>query len=295
VAGVGTVFFDVGHQSVLPSVVGRAGLVTGNARLETTRAGAGAAGPALGGALVQVIGAIPAVLADALSYLLSAALLGRMRGPEPHPEPAGRSLRADMAEGLRYVLGHPLLRPVALCTATSNLFAGVLDAVAVLYLSRELALPPGALGLVLGAGAAGGVLGALAAAPVIAGIGLGRTVVTALLVTAPFAGLMCTGSAALYAAGLVVVLSGTVVYNVASVSFRQAVCPDRLLARMNAGSRFLGWGAVPVGGLLGGALGDLAGPRAVIVVAALGFVGAPLWRVASPVRHRRDLPAGDPG
>jgi Transmembrane secretion effector len=294
-AGVATVFFDVGYQSVLPAVIGRGGLVAGNARLETTRSAAAAAGPALGGGLVQLVGAATAVLVDAASYLVSAVLLGRMRTGEPRPEPTGRSLRADVAEGLRFALTHPLLRPIALCTATSNLFAGVLDAVAVLYLSSGLGLSPGALGLVLGAGALGGVIGAITAAPVIARLGLGRTVVAALLVTAPFAGLLCTGSAGLYAAGLVVVLFGTVVYNVAQVSFRQAICPDRLLGRMNASLRFLSWGVVPLGGLLGGALGELVGLRATLAVAAVGFVVAPMWLVASPVRDLRDLPAGEPG
>ncbi len=294
--GVATVFFDVGYQSVLPAVVGRGGLVGGNAKLESTRAAAEAAGPALGGGLVQLAGAALAVLLDALSYLVSAAFLARMRTVEvvATRDPA-RSLRADMAEGLRFVLGHPLLRPIAACTGTANLFGGVLSAVSVLFLAREIGLPAGVVGLVLAAGSVGGVLAAVTAGGWIRRFGQGRTLVSALLVTGPITLVLplTTAGAGLawFAVGTFAVAYGGVVYNVAQVSFRQSVCPDRLLGRMNASIRFLVWGTIPLGGLLGGAMGELLGLRATLLVAGAGFVLAPLWLVASPLRRLRDLPA----
>jgi MFS family permease len=297
--GVATVLFDVGYQSVLPAVVGRAGLVEGNAKLESTRAGAEAAGPALGGGLVQLVGAGAAVLVDAVSYLVSAAFLVRMRTREdvPSRDPA-RSLRADMAEGLRFVLRHPLLRPIALCTGTANLFGGVLAAVSVLFLARDLGQPPAVIGLVLAGGSAGGLLGAVTAGAWIRRLGQGRTVLTAPTVTAPAALVLplTTAGAGLawYAAGTAAVAYGVVVYNVAQVSFRQSVCPEHLLGRMNASIRFLVWGTIPLGGLLGGALGGWLGLRATLLVMALGIVLAPLWLLASPLRRLRDLPAADP-
>jgi MFS family permease len=299
-AGIATVFFDVGYQSVLPAVVGRAGLVEGNVKLESTRAAAEAAGPALGGGLVQLVGAANAVLLDALSYLVSVACLLRMRTEEPAPErDPSRSLRSDMVAGMRYVLGHPLLRPIALCTGTANLFSGVLTAVAVLFLARDLGQPAGVIGLVLAAGSIGGVLAALTAGGWIRRFGQGRTLVSALLVTGPITLVLplTTAGAGLawFAVGWFAVAYGGVVYNVAQVSFRQSVCPDRLLGRMNASIRFLVWGTIPIGGLLGGALGELLGLRATLLVTAVGFVLAPLWVVASPLRRLRDLPTGVPG
>jgi MFS family permease len=298
-AGVATVLFDVGYQSVLPAVVGRGGLVEGNAKLESTRAAAEAAGPALGGGLVQLVGAAAAVLVDAVGYLVSAAFLSRMRTRETvAPRDPARSLRAEMAEGLRYVVGHPLLRAIALCTGTANLFAGVLAAVSVLFLARELAQPPAVVGLVLAAGSAGGVLGAFTAGLWIRRIGQGRTVVTALLVTGPVAFVLPLAAAgpglAWFALGMAAIAYGGVVYNVAQVSFRQAVTPDHLLGRMNASIRFLVWGTIPFGGLLGGALGELVGLRATLLVAAVGLVLCPVWVLASPLRRLRDLPAAVP-
>jgi len=294
--GLATVFFDVGYQSILPAVVGRRGLVEGNAKLESTRAAAEATGPALGGGLVQLAGAATAVLLDAATYLVSAAFLARMRTVDvAAPRDPRRSLRADMAEGLRYVLGHPLLRPIAACTGTANLFLSVLAAVSVLFLARELGLPAGVIGLVLAAGSVGGVLGALTASRWIGRFGQGRTLMRALLLTGPLALVLplTTAGAGLawYALGTFGSAYGAVVYNVAQVSFRQSVCPDRLLGRMNASIRFLVWGTIPLGGLLGGALGELLGLRATLLVAGTGIALAPLWLVASPLRGLRDLPS----
>jgi MFS family permease len=294
--GVATVFFDVGYQSVLPAVVGRAGLVDGNGKLEATRAAADVGGPALGGGLVQLAGAANAVLLDAMSYLVSAVLLARMRTAEPPPgaQPR-RSLRAEMGEGLRYVLGHRLLRPIALCTGSSNLFGGVLAAVSVLFLARELALPAGIVGLVLAVGSVGGLAGALTSGAWTRRFGQARVLVAVLFLTAP--GVLLQPLAqpgprlAFYAAGSFALGYGVVVYNVAQVSFRQTVTPDRLLGRMNASIRFLVWGTLPLGGLLGGALGELIGLRATLLVGAVGLVLAPLWLLASPLRRMRDLPA----
>ncbi len=208
-----------------------------------------------------------------------------------------RSLRAEIAEGLRYVLGHPLLRPIALTTATANLFSGVLAAVSVLFLARELGLPPAVIGLVLAAGSAGGVVGALTAGQWIRRLGQGRTVVTALLV-GPVALVLplTTAGAGLawFALGMAAVAYGGVVYNVAQVSFRQAVTPDHLLGRMNASIRFLVWGVIPLGGLLGGALGELIGLRATLLVTAVGMVLSPVWVIASPLRRLRDFPRDVP-
>ncbi|HZG89203.1 MAG TPA: MFS transporter [Pseudonocardia sp.] len=293
--GVATVFFDVGYQSVLPSAVGRAGLVEGNAKLESTRAGAEAAGPALGGGLVQLVGAANAVLLDAASFLVSAAVLSRMRGPEAVADRSGRPLQAEIAEGLRYVLGHPLLRPITACTATANLFNGVFLAVEVLYLTRVLGLSAGVIGLVLAVGMTGGLVGALTGAWWIRRFGQGRVVLWSLLAVGPPSLLAALGGPVWFAVGTFALAHGAVVYNVAQVSFRQSVCPGRLLGRMNASIRFLVWGTLPIGGLLGGALAELIGVRSTVVVALLGMMIAPVWLVASPLRALRDLPADVPG
>ncbi|MEV6207250.1 MFS transporter [Kitasatospora sp. NPDC051914] len=298
VTGVATVFFDVAHQSFLPQVLPREQLVGGNGALETVRSSAQIAGPGLGGGLVQLLGAPLAIAADAVGYLTSAVLLLRIRVTEaapPAPEP-GRTLRAEVAEGIRFVLRHRLLRVIAAATALSNLFAAVLMAVQTVFWIRVLELSPVAVGLLLSVSAVGGLAGALCAGWLAGRVGQARLILLSTAVTAPFALLWPlarggAGGGVLFAVGSGAVLCGAVVYNVAQVSFRQSVCPPELLGRMNATMRFLVWGTLPLGALAGGAVADAAGPRAALWVCALGFLAVPLPLLFSPLRGMRDLPA----
>ena len=298
--GLATVFFDVAYQSYLPSLVGREVLIEGNSKLESTRSLAHVTGPAIGGGLVQVVGATVAVLVDAVSYLLSALALASVRTTEPIPEPAEQQrLRSQIAEGLRFVLRHPLLRPITACTGTANFFHGIHGAVIVLFLARELDLPAGTIGLLFTAGGLGGLLGALTSAWCARRFGQARIIWLVLLITAPFGLLVPLGQAdwrlALIVVGDIAVGYGIVVYNVAQVSFRQAICPNRLLGRMNASVRFLVWGTLPLGGLAGGALAEWLGVRGALWVGMFGQLLAVLWVLASPLRGMHDLPQDDAG
>ncbi|WP_406195468.1 MFS transporter [Kitasatospora sp. NBC_01560] len=298
ITGVATVFFDVAHQSFLPTLLPRDHLVGGNGAVETVRSSSQIAGPGLGGVLVQVLGAPLAIVADAVGYLTSAVVLSRIRVEEevPRPEP-GRSLRADVSEGVRFVLRHPLLRVIAAATSVSNLFAAVLMAVQTVFWVRVLELSPAAIGLLLSVSAVGGLAGALCAGRLARRFGQARLIWLAPVVTGPFAVLwpLADGGAGvvLFALGSGTVLFGAVAYNVAQVSFRQSICPPGLLGRMNATMRFLVWGTLPLGALIGGAVADAAGPRAALWVCAVGFLTVPVPLLLSPLRGLRDLPAGE--
>jgi MFS family permease len=164
-AGCLTVFFDVAYQAYLPALVERDELVEGNSKLELSRSTAQIVGPGLAGGLVQAIGGPPAILIDAVSFALSGFCLGLIRRAEPAPRTAGGRGRlwAEIGEGLRLVVGSPVLRGIAGCTGTWNLFGSIVQAVLVLFATRELGLEPGALGLIFAVGGAGAVLGALLA------------------------------------------------------------------------------------------------------------------------------------
>ncbi|KOT32131.1 MFS transporter [Streptomyces rimosus subsp. rimosus] len=297
VTGVATVFFDVAHQSYLPRVLPGPQLVAGNGALETARSAAQVAGPGLGGGIVQLLGPPVAVLANAAGYLASALFLRGIRVREPEPEAAaGGSLGAQVKEGLAFVLRHPVLRVIALTTGVANFFSAMLVAVQTVFLTRELGLPPGVLGLMLSASAVGGLAGALCAGPVARRLGQARIIWLAPVVTGPFAllwPLSGQGAAAgWFALGSGAVFFGAVVYNVAQVSFRQLLCPDALLGRMNATLRFMVWGTMPLGALAGGAVAEAAGSRAAVWVCAAGFLLVPVPLLLSPLRKLRDLPAG---
>jgi MFS family permease len=288
--GVCTVFFDIAYQSYLPSLVGRTQLVEGNAKLQASQSVSEVSGPALAGGIAQLVGAANGVLVTGLGYLGSALFLWRIKAVEPPPQPSGGvGLRAQIAEGLRFVFGNPSLRAIVACTGTSNFFSGMLGAVLVLFLVRDLDLADGVVGLVFSAAGIGGVLGALTAHRWSVRFGQIRTVWLSMLVTQPF-GLLLPLAASDWRIVFVVlaeggVAYGCIVYNVAQVSYRQALCPDHLLGRMNASVRFVVWGTIPLGGLVGGLLGGWTSVHATLWVSAIGQLAAVGWVLFSPLRR----------
>ncbi|MDQ1541422.1 MAG: hypothetical protein QOH29_2148 [Actinomycetota bacterium] len=295
--GVLTVFFDVAYQSYLPELVSNDQLVDGNGKLEATRAVSQIAGPSLGGFLVQALKAPYAVAADAISFLWSAAWVTAIRAREPEPaKPEQRNLAKEIGEGLRFVLGHPILRKIAGCTGSFNLCSSASFALEILFLVRNVHLSPGGIGLLFSVGSVGALLGALTSGRISNWLGQARTIWVAAAFDAP-AGLLLPLThhdwrLGLTALGLFLGSFGTVVYNVAQVSFRQGITPRPLLGRMNATMRFLVWGTMPLGGLLGGWLGTEFGIRHALWISAVAILLAPLWVIFSPLRTMRDLPTG---
>ena len=297
--GVLTVFFDIAYQAFLPTLVGRAQLVEGNSKLETSASLARIAGPGLAGGLVQLVTAPVAILLDSLSFLVSAVFLALIRTPESPPPRTGpqASVWSDIREGLGVVLGNPLLRSIAACTGTANLFSSLLGSVFVLYITRELEMEPILLGAIFAVSSVGGLIGALLAGRIAGRLGLGPAIIGAQavsgvagllipVVTAPFALAVAAQMAAWFVLGLT-----NPIYNINQLSLRQAITPERLQGRMNATMRFLVWGTIPLGALLGGALGEQIGLRPTLVVGVCGSLLAFFWVLFSPVRNLREQPA----
>jgi predicted MFS family arabinose efflux permease len=294
VHGVFTVFFDVAYQSYLPHLVGRDNLVEGNAKLEGIRAVSQVGGPGLAGQVIQLLTAPVALLVDAIAMALSAIFVAGIRKREGRPTPsADANLLREIAEGVRFVLSHQLLRAIAASTAWANLCLSAFLAMEIVFLARVLGLSEGTIGLVLMFGGAGGVAGFVVVRRVAGWLGQGPAIWVSLAVAMPFHLLVPLAQPGitvwLAAAGLFVVAVGTVVYNVIQVSFRQTVTPDHLLGRMNATMRFLVWGTMPIGGLAGGVLGQLFGARAALAMTAVAGIVAFLPVFLSPLRGKREL------
>jgi MFS family permease len=301
VSGILTVFFDVAYQSYLPVLVRRDQLVAGNGKLAATMSGAQVGGPAVGGALVGALGAASAVVVDAASFVLSFLSLWAIRTHEDPPTRAadrGRTLRAEIAEGLRFVWDEPRIRSVAGSTGTSNFFSTMAMAVLLVFLRRDIHLSAGHIGLLLALGSVGGLLGAAVAPRIARRLGIGRAILWSIIV----AGLGQTAyplatpasASVLIVAGELLVSSGAVAYNINQVSLRQALCPLSLQGRMNASVRFMVWGTMPIGALMGGVLGTAIGLRATLWVAAGGSLTAFLWILFSPVPKVLTIPDHEP-
>lgn len=296
--GVGflTVFFDLADQAYLPALVGRENLVEGNGKMQLSQSVALLIGPGLAGILVQLLTAPVALVLDAVSFVVSAVSVVRIRTPEAAPERRTSRMGHDIVEGLRLVFGQPLLRALVGFAGTSNFAFNMMFAILILYVTDVLGLSALEIGLVLSIGALGGVAGALQVKGISQRLGVGRTLmVVALLdgigmILVPAAsGSHWARFAVLTAAAFVAVLSSAA-SNTLAVSMRQAVTPDRLLGRMTATVRFVIWGLTPLAALTGGALGQWLGLRATLAVAAgLSFLQL-AWLFFSPLRGMRDQP-----
>lgn len=295
-AGTATVFFNVAYQSYLPELVTRDDLVEGNAKLSTTQSIARVAGPGISGLLVQAFTAPYAVLADAVSFLWSAGWVGAIRAREAAPAPRlQRHLGKEVGEGLRFVLAHPILRKIAGCTATANLWNGAMLAVDVVFLVRTVHLSAGAIGVLFSISSLGAVLGALGSRKFTRWSGQARAIWLSMLLFTPtdlLLPLTAPGWRVAFAAiSLFIGSLGAVVYNVAQVSFRQVICPRSQLGRMNATMRFMVSGTLPLGALIGGALASWVGLRGALWITATGAQLAPVWVILSPLRRLRDIPS----
>lgn len=291
-----TVFFDVSYQSYLPFLVGRDHLAEGNAKLQGTQSVAQVAGPSLGGLLVQALTAPYAILANVGTFLWSASWVCAIQAREPRPERVpGSSLINEVREGVAFIVRHPVLRQVAGATGTANLWSSAAQGMLIVLLARTLGLSAGLIGVLMAAGAIGGLIGAFSARPLARLIGEGRVTWISLAVSSPLTlvqpFLHRDWTLGLFVAAQVGFSAGTVIYNVTQVTFRQRLCPEALLGRMNATMRFLVWGTMPVGGLLGGALGSTVGVRTSLLIAAIGQSLAFLWIYFSPLRSLREVTA----
>lgn len=290
-----TVFFDVANQSYLPEIVEGEQIGEGNGKLQASQQTAMVAGPAAAGVLVRLVGSPLTIAGTAVCMALSTLLVSRIAHRETQPDPGSRrALRTEIKEGMAFVLGHPLLRRIVACTGMTNLASSAIFALFVLYAVRTLGLSEATLGLVLSVGAVGGVLGAVTSGRFSRLVGEGRAIPVstllggAAMVSVPLASLLPAVPTLLV--GHFVMSWAVVVYNITQVSFRQRLCPRPLLGRMNASIRFLVWGPMPVGALLGGVLGQELGIVPTLwIFSGLTLVAA-LPVLVSPLISMRQLP-----
>lgn len=277
--GMATVMFDVAHMSYVPFLAGQ-NLIVGNALLEGVDYAAFTAGPAAGGLLVQLVAAPAALVADCASYLVSALLLGAIQGREPPAPASAERLHNAIRAGVTLVIRHPALRAVMTTGALLMLSETAWTSIQPIFLIRTLGLAPALYGVLLAAGSSGGLLGALSAARIGGLLGTPRLMRLALGATTPFILIMPFArpgwQISLYAVGAFVSWFGSAIFNVAQMSLRQSLCPPDMLGRMNATMRFAMWGTMPLGGLAGGALGQLLGVQTALWISGAGAVAATL-------------------
>jgi len=296
VAGTLTVFFDVSYQSYLPSLVDRAQLVEGNAKLEASRSAAQIGGPGTGGLLVKAFTAPYAIIADAASFLWSALFLFAIDRRETLPERAagGTSMYRELVDGLKYLVRHRYWRPISISTATFNFSNNVAFSILFVYAVRRLHMSALAIGVTFALSNGGALLAALLAKRIGTRLGVGRTIILGALVDSlplvlvPLAPI--SFPIPFLVASFTLVGFGVVLYNVTAISLTQALVPERLLGRVNASRRFIVWGTIPLGALVGGGLATWIGLRPTMFVGTLAATLCVLPLVLSSLRSLESMP-----
>lgn len=294
--GALTVLYLLAEFSFVPLVVEERQLIDANARVTATQSALGVAGAGAGGLLVQAVTAPVALLANAVGYLASGALIARVRVDEPAPARERRSAVREAREGVAVLLRHRVLRALMSEATLWNLGNEVfMIALAVLVL-RTLDAGPAALGLVLMAGGAGAFAGSLLSRRLTQRFGYGRSLVVAMLIgnSAPLVAVLVSRAApavavAVLTGGFLLSGVGIGIANSQAVSLRQLAVAAELRGRANAGYRLVSWGALSAGALTGGLLVTGLGPwsTAAVGTTAMALATAPV--AASPVRRLRSI------
>jgi MFS family permease len=293
--------FDAAEFAAIPSLVPSGDdLVTANGRVQASYSAAQVAGPLLAGLLITVAPVQQVLLVDAASFLISAGMLALIATPfnAPRDDEGRRAIRQEVAEGLRYVLGHPVLRNISAMMALINLVAATVYAQLVVFAKRQLAASDSRVALLYAAGSAGVVLLSLAAGPVRRRLSFSLAALGALALDGLLTIVLATTRWYWVALALWAAISGLgIFFNINTVSLRQQIVPNHLLGRVISIAGVLAWSAIPVGALVGGWAVERTGSVALVY----GVIGAVVALIAlafafGPLGHaERYLPAGQPG
>jgi MFS family permease len=283
-----SVIYDIAAKSYLPRLVAPDQLGSANSKLTADQAVGATIGPGVAGWFAGAFGAASALLLDAVSYLISAVLLMRVRHREMPAEPtAERNLRREIADGLKAVFTNPPLRSIALHAAVYNAGGELVSVAFLIYFVRDLGLSTFLFGLVTVIGGLGAIAGALGVPALFVRIGFGPSLLVALAFsTFPYFLLpMADGSPMtvfwLAAVGFFLGFAGSGAGSVVAVTVRQRVTPPEVLARSNATYRLMNFGTIPIGALAAGFLVDEFGARTTLWVAPVILLASVL-----PVANR---------
>ena len=295
-------FFDAADNAYLPSIVPRDELVRANGALAASGSAAEFTAFGISGFLVQLLSAPLAIFIDAVSFIVSAVLLGTIRRPEPPPPPKSdrEPVLHEIREGLAIIARDPIIRAFTLASMAMATLWGVFGAIWILFAVDELGLGPAAIGIIAGFGGLSSLVGAVIAERVTRRLGVGRAAIASMLVASVGFVLIPLAPAGIpvlafgFLVGQQLIGDGAVtLYDVAETSVRQARVHDRALGRVAATVQVGSVGAQLAAALAAGLLAEVIGLRATAFLAPLGTLVAAGILVASPVRSLRDLPVMD--
>jgi MFS family permease len=296
-----SVLFEIADHAYLPSLIGQADLIEGNTKLNLTDSIAEIGGPAVGGLLVQLLTAPIAIVANAITYLISAFFLSGIAKSEAPPDHTSErvSLLQDLAAGARAIFHDEIVRSLFLMFAILPLFGSFFAALYTFYAIRILGLSPTMLGVTIGVGGVGAIAGAAIAPMISRRIGIGPAIIVTSLAGTLFYLLvpLARGSTTTATAMLMAAQFGgdalMVVAVVLATTVRQTSVPNQVLGRVAAAFQAAAGLCGVTGALLGGFLGGLIDARATLWIAVAGYFLLPAIGLFSPLKALKSLPKSD--
>jgi MFS family permease len=298
VVGSLSVIFDIAWNTVYVAVTRRDQYIQANSLLNGSRSISSVGGPAIGGVLVQVLGAPLALAADALSFIGSALFLARIEAPEPPIERDPGSVRSQLMTGLRFIARDAVIAPTLLSVGILNFFNFCFQALLYLYVLDRLGVDAGVFGFALGAGAVGAVLGALTASRIGERLGIGRAYALGLILF-PAATILIPVAAPDMPTALVLVLLflaefgsgfGVMILDINAGALLVARTPDQIRGRANGAFRFINMGIRPIGAAVGGVLGGVLGVRETLFIVTVLQLTGVLTLFRSPILRIKGIP-----
>jgi MFS family permease len=278
-AGTGRVWFDVAHYALLPGIVDKEQLVDANGKFQMTDGVSVFFGPSIGGFLIKLAGAASAIAVDAVSFLVSALAIFTLPALRAEHSPEERGWRAQLAGGFRYLVQQRPIFENALALMAMLFFMTMADAVFVFYAQHELHLDAALTGLVLAAAGVGPIVFGSLAPRIRRRLRTGQVMVLAAMLSGPLLAVLDLAvlvpkpiGIVLAAASMAVSFGMAALWNVATLSYRQAVIPSHLMSRVNSSLRFIAWGTMPIAAFTGGLLSQTIGVLWLIAIAAVGLV-----------------------
>jgi MFS family permease len=272
--GTAETIYDSATRALLPQVIERRHLDRANSLLTAEESlGQQFIGSPLGSALFALAVVLPVAL-NSVGFAIAALLILTVRGVQRPQRTGGpTTVRADVAEGVRWLWNHRLLRGFTLISGATCLANSMINGVLVLYVLEVLHLPSSRFGFFVLAAGVGALLGGLATPRVARLLGRVRALTLGAAVSALAIGLMGFVDNGWVAAALSAVMAaGVMVWNVLTMSLRQLLIPEHIFGRVQGAYRTLVWGAIPLGALAGGVVADLLGISAVFLVSGAALL-----------------------
>ena len=272
--GTAETIYDSATRALLPQVIERRHLDRANSLLTAEESlGQQFIGSPLGSALFALAVVLPVAL-NSVGFAIAALLILTVRGVQRPQRTGGpTTVRADVAEGVRWLWNHRLLRGFTLISGATCLANSMINGVLVLYVLEVLHLPASRFGFFVLAAGVGALLGGLATPRVARLLGRVRALTLGATVSALAIGLMGFVDNGWVAAALSAVMAaGVMVWNVLTMSLRQLLIPEHIFGRVQGAYRTLVWGAIPLGALAGGVVADLLGISAVFLVSGAALL-----------------------